>query len=113
MEVGQCDFPMFDNWMGFQHTQVKRTQRVYKETVNGVKKPNKKFYYSFPMGEVPSLNVKYDYALHDHGHLSGRSETKLHSRYTKLKFTIEQRTGRVTCRYERESIETHSDMCIA
>jgi hypothetical protein len=74
LAVGQCPFPILDHWFGFCTDRTIRKRKVLSVTIDGVKKPRRRFYYQWKKGILPDLNVDYDYFHRDHGTLSGQSK---------------------------------------
>jgi hypothetical protein len=109
LEVGQCPFPVFDWWFGYVNEDAIRTQRTPTVTVNGIKKPRRRFYYKW-RGSLP--NLKFDYHIHDHGRCNGKSVVQLKSHYIDITLSIDETSGRVWCDYDQESFVENTGMLI-
>lgn len=98
-----------EDWRLFDHffcdvQDGKRTQRVFIDVVDGERYPSRRFYYSFG-DKLPNLgdDVLFGWNLRIHGEGSGSFAQEMCSMYESLKFTVEERTGRVWCKWVQQS----------
>jgi hypothetical protein len=54
--LGQCPPPLFHHWFGYI-CGGQRKQRVKKVKIDGLRYPNRIFYYSWPNGTLPRFNT--------------------------------------------------------
>jgi hypothetical protein len=111
-KCGSCDlvsipFVLFDYWFCTVN-KCKRTHKVFRDTVDGVRIPARRFYYKFDSdkGGLPTFSrkvkiINWANRFHDDG--QGVFVTRKKSQYKSITFVCCERTGRVYCRYVQET----------
>ncbi len=110
LHAGQCPFYIFDWYFGTHHTSVKRSERNFKDTVDGLPVNRKVIYYRWK-NQVPDLGLGYDWFKRDHGDFGGMSPFDIHSEYVSITLSIDVATGRVN--YRQQTVVTATGMIIA
>jgi hypothetical protein len=108
--LGQCPLPMFQHWFGFI-CEGRTKQRCTKYTMDGLRYPNRRIFYTWPERTLPKLNTDEKWYIHNHGNGSGNYSTQNNvSYYTSIELKIEESTGHVWCNYSQATVSCVGDI---